>query len=91
MMQAMVRVLRCAALGLAVAGLSHAAALAQESTNKVATKTDWSVFTESEPKECWGVSSPRETVNTKDGKPTTVRRGDIRETGRTRALQNASA
>lgn len=73
----MMRVLRCAALGLAVAGLPHAAAQAQESTNKVATKTDWSVFTESDPKECWGVSSPRETVNTKDGKPTTVRRGDI--------------
>ena len=39
--------------------------------------TDWSVFTENSPKECWGVSSPKETVNSKDGKPTTVRRGDI--------------
>lgn len=50
---------------------------AQESTNNVATTTDWSVFAESEPKQCWGVSAPKETVNTKDGKPTTVRRGDI--------------
>jgi len=51
--------------------------LAQESTNNVATTTDWSVFTEDNPKQCWGVSAPKETVNTKDGKPTTVRRGDI--------------
>lgn len=51
--------------------------LAQESTNNVATTTDWSVFTESDPKQCWGVSAPKETVNTKDGQPTTVRRGDI--------------
>lgn len=32
---------------------------------------------EAQPKECWGVSAPKETVNTRDGKPTQVRRGDI--------------
>ena len=52
-------------------------AVAQESTNRVATKTDWSVFTEENPKECWGVSSPKESVNTRDGAPASVRRGDI--------------
>lgn len=52
-------------------------ALAQESTNRVAAKTDWSVFVEDNPKECWAVSAPKETVNTKDGKPAAVRRGDI--------------
>lgn len=52
-------------------------ALAQVSTNRVAAETDWSVFVEENPKECWGVSAPKETVNTKDGKPTSVRRGDI--------------
>lgn len=52
-------------------------AMAQESTNQVAVKTDWSVFTEDSPKECWGVSSPKETVNTRDGAPVSVRRGDI--------------
>lgn len=52
-------------------------AMAQESTNQVAVKTDWSVFTEESPKECWGVSSPKETVNTRDGAPVSVRRGDI--------------
>ena len=50
---------------------------AQESTNQVAVKTDWSVFAEESPKECWGVSSPKETVNTRDGAPVSVRRGDI--------------
>ncbi len=52
-------------------------ALAQESTNRVATMTDWNVFTEESPKECWGVSKPKESVNSRDGKPVSVRRGDI--------------
>jgi Invasion associated locus B (IalB) protein len=50
---------------------------AQESDNRVATMTDWNVFVEEDPKECWGVSKPTETVNTKDGQPVSVRRGDI--------------
>jgi hypothetical protein len=53
------------------------AAEAQESTNRVAAKTDWSVFVEENPTECWGVSSPKATVNTRDGKPASVTRGDI--------------
>lgn len=55
-------------------------ALAQstgQSDNLVATKTDWSVFTEETPKECWGVSSPQQTVNSRDGKPVSVKRSDI--------------
>lgn len=60
-----------------VLGIMTTPIMAQESTNTVPSKTDWSVFTEDSPKQCWGVSAPRETVNTKDGKPTTVRRGDI--------------
>ena len=47
------------------------------SDNLVATKTDWSVFVENNPQECWGVSSPKETVNTRDGAPVTVKRSDI--------------
>ena len=51
---------------------------AQESDNRVATMTDWNVFVEEEPsKECWGVSKPKESVNTRDGAPVSVRRGDI--------------
>ena len=64
---------------LAVAAImfSGTAALAQESQNRVATMTDWNVFVEESPKECWGVSKPKETVNTRDGQPVSVRRGDI--------------
>jgi hypothetical protein len=67
-----VRVACAAAMALATTS-----AFAQESTNLVATKTDWSVFTEGDPKECWGVSSPKETVNSRNGQPVSVRRGDI--------------
>lgn len=52
-------------------------AFAQVSTNRVAANTDWSVFVEESPKECWAVTAPKETVNTKDGQPVSVRRGDI--------------
>ncbi|WP_438959833.1 invasion associated locus B family protein [Nereida sp.] len=61
----------------AVLALSVTASFAQESSNQVAAKTDWSVFVESNPTECWAVSAPKETVNTKDGRVVAVRRGDI--------------
>ena len=67
--------------GLAVASaaiLAAGAALAQEeSTNRVAQETDWSVFVEDNPMQCWAVSTPRETVNTRDGRPVAVNRGEI--------------
>lgn len=69
--------LRFGMMAVAAASMVATGAAAQESTNRVATKTDWSVFTEDNPKECWGVSGPKETVNTKDGKPVSARRGDI--------------
>lgn len=63
---------------LATMSLYANGAYAQESTNRVATMTDWNVFTEDEPtKECWGVSKPKESVNSRDGQPVSVRRGDI--------------
>ncbi|MWD29615.1 hypothetical protein E0K89_019215 [Aquicoccus sp. SCR17] len=65
-------------IALAVSGLFATGLAAQEeSTNRVAAETDWSVFVEDNPTECWGVSSPKETVNTKDGRVVAVRRGDI--------------
>jgi hypothetical protein len=67
------RTVAAAAALLAVA----VSASAQESTNRVAAKTDWSVFVETDPRECWGVSAPKETVNTRDGRVVAVRRGDI--------------
>ncbi len=63
-------------LGLAAAvALVAGQGFAQESSsNRVAAKTDWSVFVEENPTECWGVSTPKETVNTKDGRIVAVNR-----------------
>lgn len=63
--------------GAGLIAFAASAGVAQESTNLVTTTTDWSIFTEENPKECWGVSPPKETVNTRDGQPVSVRRGDI--------------
>ncbi|MFU1479140.1 invasion associated locus B family protein [Roseovarius sp. C7] len=64
---------------VAAAALAGAAlpAVAQESTNQVAANTAWSVFEDKNPKECWAVSAPTETVNTRDGRVVAVRRGSI--------------
>lgn len=62
----------------AVVGFFASGAFAQQaSTNQVAAITAWSVFEDSDPRECWAVSAPTETVNTKDGRSVAVRRGDI--------------
>ena len=58
-------------------GLTANAAMAQEETNRVASDTDWAVFEGSDPKECWAVTAPKETVNTRDGRVVSVRRGDV--------------
>ena len=50
---------------------------AQEVTNRVAADTDWAVFEGSEPKECWAVTAPKDSTNTRDGRSVAVRRGDI--------------
>lgn len=61
-----------------LAALTALPVSAQEtSTNQVAAKTDWSVFEDKSPRECWAVSSPKETVNTKGGRVVAVRRSDI--------------
>jgi len=67
------------ARGLCIAAFSFAGggAVAQESTNRVAANTDWSVFVEESPKECWGVSKPKEMVNTRGGQVVAVRRGEV--------------
>ncbi|MCF3592756.1 invasion associated locus B family protein [Rhodobacteraceae bacterium LMO-12] len=62
----------------ALAALAAFPISAQEtSTNQVAAKTDWSVFEDKSPRECWAVSSPKETVNTKGGRVVAVKRSDI--------------
>jgi hypothetical protein len=64
---------------LVVCALAAGAAAAQEETsnNRVAAETDWSVFVEDNPKECWGVSVPTEVVNTRDGRVVSATRGQI--------------
>lgn len=65
------------AVAAACGALLTGTAWAQESTNRVAVQTAWSVFVDGNPRECWAVSAPSETVNTRDGRPVSVRRGDI--------------
>jgi hypothetical protein len=73
-----------AARPAAVAALAASMALAapaqaqEESTNRVATETDWSVFVESDPTQCWIVAAPKSVRNTRDGREVAARRGDIR-------------
>lgn len=62
---------------LAATLLLSGTSFAQEQSNRVAAETDWAVFEGNEPKECWAVTAPKETVNTRDGNVVSVRRGDI--------------
>ena len=63
---------------VALCALAAGSAMAQEqSTNRVAAKTDWSVFVEDNPTECWGVATPKEVVNTRDGRVVAATRGQI--------------
>lgn len=73
MVSRIVRSIGCAVVALAATGVWAQ----EESTNQVAAKTAWSVFEDKDPRECWAVSAPTETVNTKDGRVVAVRRGDI--------------
>lgn len=66
-----------AVLAIAATSIGGAALAQDESTNRVAADTDWSVFVESDPKECFAVSKPKTTVNTRGGQPVEVRRGRI--------------
>lgn len=60
----------------AIAGLAAGGAWAQaQSTNRVGAETDWSVFVEDNPTECWGVSTPKSSVNSRDGRVVAVNRG----------------
>lgn len=62
---------------LLVAAVAGPAA-AQESANRVNTETDWSVFVEDNPTQCWIVSAPKSIRNVRDGQEVAARRGDIR-------------
>jgi hypothetical protein len=70
------RLPRFAAL-VAICAVTSTSAYAQQSSNRVAAQTDWAVFVEGNPQECWSVSAPKQTVNTRDGRQVSVNRGDI--------------
>jgi hypothetical protein len=63
--------------GLCLAAAATAANAQNQTTNRVAAKVDWSVFQGESPTECWGVSAPKESVNTRDGRVVAVRRSEI--------------
>jgi hypothetical protein len=63
------------AAGLAL--LAAAPALAQ-TRERVAAHTDWSVFVEDNPKECYIASPPQSSAARRDGQAVEVQRGDIR-------------
>lgn len=54
----------------------EAQAQTQQQTRCVSAQTAWSVCVWETPKECWGVSAPKESVNSRGGRPAQVRRGD---------------
>jgi hypothetical protein len=66
---------RLGAIALAVLAAGGAWAQAQ-TTNRVAASTDWSVFQETDPTECFSVSAPKSQENTRDGQPVEVSRGE---------------
>jgi hypothetical protein len=67
---------RLGALAMAAALLAAPALAQEQTTNRVAAETDWSVFQESDPTECFSVSAPKTQVNTRDGQPVEVQRGE---------------
>lgn len=64
--------------GIMVAGAIVPAAPAQAQTERVAVHTDWSVFTPSNPRECYIVSPPTTSVARRNNQVVQVDRGDIR-------------
>lgn len=70
------KTIRATVTGTVMAALTlvGTAVSAQESSNQVAAKTDWSVFVENNPKECWAVTTFKESVNTRNGAVVAVRR-----------------
>ena len=62
---------------LAAMTLAWMAGAQEQSENRVTATSDWSVYVEASPRECWAVSAPVETINTRDGTAVDVNRGDI--------------
>lgn len=62
---------------VAAAMMIGGTAIAQEaSDNRVAANTDWSVFVDENPTECWGVSAPKTEEFFRDGSPVAASTGE---------------
>lgn len=68
--------MKTAGVALAALVLGSTAAFAEETTNRVAAETAWSVFVESEPRECWVVSGSREATHRRNNQGVGARRGN---------------
>lgn len=64
------------ALGACIALFAQGATAQDAATNRVAAETDWSVFQETDPTECFSVSAPKSQENSRDGQPVEVTRGE---------------
>ncbi|MGI3169522.1 invasion associated locus B family protein [Pseudooceanicola sp. C21-150M6] len=68
----------CLTAASVIGAVSVGAASAQQvSENIVSEQQDWAVYEEADPKECWAVAAPKETVNTKNGQVVTVTRSQM--------------
>lgn len=63
---------------VALLALMAGGPVAAQTAERVATHTAWSVFVASNPRECYIVSPPTESVAQRDGQRVSVNRGDIR-------------
>lgn len=66
--------------GIALAALLASAGFVnaqEQSDNRVNAITDWAVYEETNPRECWAVTTFTESVNTREGRVVAVTRDDI--------------
>ncbi|MCB1334992.1 MAG: hypothetical protein KDK26_15420 [Roseivivax sp.] len=67
-----------AAAGLTMLAAATMAMAQEDSTNQVNAVTDWSVFEEKDPRQCWAVTTYKESLNTDaQGVAKSVTRGEI--------------
>ena len=66
-----------AATLMATLGVATPSVAQQVSENIVSEEGDWAVYEDADPKECWAVAAPKETVNTRDGRVVTVTRSQM--------------
>ena len=66
-------------VGTAITAVTNSMALKSKpiSLASNASKTDWAVFIEPDPLECWSVAAPEKSIARKAGRVVSVKRGDV--------------